>query len=93
MPKLISSRQIDSTKNKLAQVNIQQFAQNIATPSTPSNLLPKLNQPENFTGSVKESVLSWTTHMTNYLCHIEEPQAMSIDVSYLQGTAHEWWIK
>ena len=31
--------------------------------------------------------------MPNYLHGIAEPQAMSIAVSYLQGAAHEWWIK
>ena len=53
----------------------------------------KLKKPENFTGGPKDSVVSWTTHMSNYLSDTNEPQAMSIAVSYLQGTAHEWWIK
>ena len=86
-------KELDDTNNKLAQANFQFTAQNVATISALSNLLPKLNQPENFTGSGKESVLCWTTHMSNYLCHVEEARAISIAVSYLQGTAHEWWIK
>ena len=82
-------KELDDTKNKLAQANFQLTSQNAATASAPSNLLPKLNQPKNFAGAGKESVLSWTTHMSNYLCNVKEPQAMTIAVSYLQGTAHE----
>ena len=53
--------------------------------------MPKLKQPENYTG--KESILSWTTHMSNYLQKMSDSEAMSIAVSYLQETAHGWWIK
>ena len=37
-------------------------------------------------------MLNWATHMSNYLENVEEPQAKSIFVSYLSGTADEWWI-
>ena len=100
----ILKKELDDTKNNLVQANFQLSSQNAATESAPSHLLPKLNQPENIflyifyiyflysTGTGKKAVLSWTTHMSNYLCNVQESQAMTIAVSYLQGTAHEWWI-
>ena len=60
-------KELDNTKTKLVQAIFQLTAQNLATSSTPSNLLPKLNQTENCTGAGKESFLSWTTHMSKYL--------------------------
>ena len=86
-------KEIDDTKIKLAQANIQLTSQNAASTSAPSKLLPKLNQAENLKGAGNESVLRWTTHMSKYLCNVKEPQAMTIAVNYLQGTAHDWWIK
>ena len=44
-------KDLDDTKNKLVKSNFQLNSQNAATASAPSNLLPKLNQPENFTGA------------------------------------------
>ena len=78
-------KELDDTKSKLVQANFQLNSQNAATASAPPHLLPKLNLPENFTGAGKESVLSLTTHMSNYLCNVQEPQAITIAVSYLQG--------
>ena len=53
--------------------------------------MPKFKQPVNYTG--KESILSWTTHMSNYLQKITDSEAMSIAVSYLQETVNQRWIK
>ena len=52
------------------------------------DLKPK--EPESFTG--KGSVHIWITHVTNYIGSDQNPQAFSIDISYLEGPAHEWWI-
>ena len=37
-------------------------------------------------------MLSWATHMSNYLSTVEEDKALPIAVSYLSEGAHEWWI-
>ena len=50
----------------------------------------KPSKPNIYQG--KGSVLSWVTHMSNYLTQIDEKEGLSIAVSYLQGSGHEWWI-
>ena len=52
----------------------------------------KLRKPVSFHGKGSESILSWTTHMDNYLDTIPGSEALNIAVSYLDGNAHEWWI-
>ena len=85
--------ELDQTKQSLQVAQVKLAAQDMNNTANASGLKAKLKKPENFTGAIKDSVLSWTTHMSNYLSEVSEPQAMSIAVSYLQGTAHEWWIK
>ena len=51
---------------------------------------PKIRRPDPFRG--KGSVSSWVRHMDNYLEGTPGPKALSIAVSYLEGSAHEWWI-
>ncbi len=51
---------------------------------------PTLRAPEPFKG--KDSILSWTTHMNNYLASTSDEEALAIAISYLHGPAHEWWI-
>ena len=51
---------------------------------------PKIRRPDPFRG--KGSVSSWVRHMDNYLEGTSGPKALSIAVSYLEGSAHEWWI-
>lgn len=50
----------------------------------------KPNKPLPYKGN--GSVLSWTTHMGNYLQNLDDEEALQIAVSYLQESAHEWWI-
>ena len=50
----------------------------------------KANKPLPYKG--KGSILSWTTHVDNYLQNIDDDEALQIAVSYLQESAHEWWI-
>ena len=78
--------ELDQTKAALQTAQLQLVAK-----ESTSTTMPKIKKPENFTG--KESIISWTTHMSNYLQKIADPEAMSIAVSYLQDNAHEWWIK
>lgn len=51
---------------------------------------PKKNKPNTFTG--KGSVISWITHMDNYLGDSDDMEALNLAASYLSGSAHEWWI-
>ena len=50
----------------------------------------KPRKPEPFNG--KGSVRSWITHLSNYIGIEQNPHSMNVAVSYLQGTAHEWWL-
>ena len=70
------------TKQALATAPIQLACKDSTVPA-----MPKVKQPEKYTG--KESILSWTTHMSSYIQKISDPEAMSIAASYLQETAHE----
>ncbi len=40
--------------------------------------------------SGKGSVRSWIIHVNNYIGNEQNPQALSVAVSYLHGAAHEW---
>lgn len=51
---------------------------------------PKKNKPSTFSG--KGSILSWITHMDNYLGDSNDESSLQLAVSYLSGPAHEWWI-
>ena len=85
--------EFDALKSELEQTKqaLNTAQTQLAMRDSTAAAMPKLKKPENYTG--KESILSWTTHMSNYLKKIADPEAMSIAVSYLQGAAHEWWIK
>ena len=87
--------QFDALKSELEQTKqaLHLAQTQLAAKDSSSTATPKLKKPENFTEGTKDSVLSWTTHMSNYLRDVNEPQATSIAVSYLQSTAHDWWIK
>ena len=50
----------------------------------------KLNKPYTFTG--KQNIESWITHVGNYLSGIPDDKALPIAMSYLGGSAHEWWL-
>ena len=56
----------------------------------PSREQPKKNEPDKFTG--KGSITSWVNQMDNYLSEVSEEEALPLAVSYLSGSAHEWWI-
>ena len=85
----VANNQLNVNQQQLLQVQteLNSLRQNNHQSST-SNVKP--NKPNPFKG--KGSVLSWTTHMTNYLRHVEESEALAIAVSYLYEGAHEWWI-
>ena len=77
--------ELSSTRNELmvAQGTIQGIQ------LSPMSTI-KLRKPESFSG--KGSIRSWITHMTNYVGDPNDPRALAIAVSYLHGTAHEWWL-
>ena len=89
--------QIAAQQNNLneTQQRVNLTAQELANHNSTSNfpavsIIPKVNKPQLYRG--KGSVVSWTTHMSNYLQNVEESQALTIAVSYLAEGAHEWWI-
>lgn len=53
-----------------------------------SGIKPK--KPHSFNG--KGSIRSWITHVSNYVGNDQNPQALTVAVSYLDGSAHEWWL-
>ena len=62
----------------------------MTNPAGHLTISPQVNKPPSYKG--KGSVLSWATHMSNYLSTVEEDKALPIAVSYLSEGAHEWWI-
>ena len=50
----------------------------------------KIKRPDAFKG--KGSVQSWAVHMDNYLRDTPLRDCLHISASYLEGSAHEWWI-
>ena len=84
-----AQNQLGALKNELqSNQAVQQMVTNAITNTQPSG--PKVKQPDSFKG--KGSVSSWATLMDNYIVNVPEPRALNIAVSYLEGTAHEWWI-
>ena len=53
---------------------------------------PRPRKPLSFTGKESESIVSWVTHMDNFLGRTPGPNALNVANSYLDGYAHEWWI-
>lgn len=51
---------------------------------------PKKNKPSSFNG--KGSVSSWCVQMDNYLGQDRGMESLYVALSYLSGSAHEWWI-
>lgn len=51
---------------------------------------PKKNKPSSFYG--KGSVSSWCVQMDNYLGNARGMDSLKVALSYLAGSAHEWWI-
>ena len=86
----IASQQnsLNSTQQQLNAAT-QQLRNRQASSST-SSVEPQANKPQPFKG--KGSILSWTTHMSNYLTNVDDTRALPIAVSYLVDGAHEWWI-
>ena len=80
-----SQNEIHGLRNQLqaAHNQIQQVG-----PSSSGG--PKCKKPDSYKG--KGSITSWITHMTNYVGNTPDNLALSIAVSYLEGSAHEWWI-
>ncbi len=77
--------ELQGTRNELGHA---QAALQHNTGHTPSG--PKCRKPESYKG--KGSIVSWITHITNYVGSTDPRNALIIAVSYLDGPAHEWWI-
>ena len=78
-----SQKVIDGLHN---QLQVTQAAVN----NDSSHSKPRVRRPESFSG--KGSVTSWITHMSNYLGNTTDIDSLPIAVSYMTGSAHEWWI-
>lgn len=84
-----ANNQIAAQQNALNEAaNSDQKLRNEIHASKPSPA--KLNKPEKFDG--KGSIKSWCTHMDNYLRDCSDSESLPLAVSYLSGSAHEWWI-
>lgn len=85
--------QVSNLTNALGQANQAniQLLQQIQTDHTndPASR-PRLRKPEPFKG--KSPINSWVVHMDNYLTTASPEESLPIAVSYLEGSAHEWWI-
>ena len=53
------------------------------------SIKPRKPEPFNRKGSVR----SWITHLNNYIGSEENLHSMNVAVSYLQGSAREWWLE
>ena len=82
---------LNETQQKLTQATQQLAAREVQAPLPaivpPPAATPKVNPPMTFKG--KGSILSWTTHMTNYLQNVGDEKALTIAISYLADGAHE----
>ena len=76
------TNELTSTRNELATTQ-----SNVISGQSYSSPLLKPKKPEPFKG--KSSVRSWITHLSNYIGNEQDPRALSIAVSYLEGAAHE----
>lgn len=85
-----ASAQITSQSNSLneAAASYQRLEAQMANRRTEEK--PKKNKPNTFSG--KGSILSWITHMDNYIGDATPEEALNLAISYLSGAAHEWWI-
>jgi hypothetical protein len=52
--------------------------------------LPKRNPPPTFDG--RGSVNSWLAHIAEYCSSVSDDQKIAIAVTYLTGSAHDWYI-
>ena len=77
--------ELQGTRNELGNA---QAALQHTTGSSSSG--PKCKKPVSYKG--KGSIISWITHVTNYVGSTDPRYALTIAVSYLEGPAHEWWI-
>ena len=85
--------QLASSQNQINDLQNRLLATQNTVQNQPANVTvraPKIRKPEAFKG--KGSVQSWINHMSNYLSGETDNNAMIIAVSYLEGSAHEWWI-
>ena len=84
--------QIATLNNALGQANEanNNLRLQLHTKNPTTTERSKLKKPETFTG--KGSVRSWTVHMDNYLRGTPQEDGIPVAVSYLEGSAHEWWI-
>ena len=77
--------ELTATQNELASTR-----NNLLAAQSSSSLGLKPKKPESFTG--RGSIHSWITHVSNYIGDDQNPQAFIVAISYLSGSAHEWWI-
>ena len=78
--------ELNATRNELLAT--KNAMETIQSSSGSSSIKPK--KPDSFNG--KGSIRSWITHVSNYVGNDQNPQALTVAISYLQGAAHEWWL-
>ena len=82
--------QLVATQGELSTTQSQlQTAQQQATHGGGSGG-PKRNKPPTFDG--KSSVDSWLQHMNEYCAGVAESKKLTIAITYLSSSAHEWYI-
>ena len=89
---MINGLQSELGLAKTSYVQARQEITNLRTDLNGKSTTPKSRKPVTYKGLGSESIISWTTHMDNYLLHTPPEEAMKIAISYLDGNAHEWWI-
>lgn len=77
--------ELNNTRNELAATK---EALSSHSGSSTSMIRPKKPEPFNGRGSIR----SWITHVSNYVGNGNSAQALTVAVSYLSGSAHEWWL-
>lgn len=77
---------------KTSYVQAKQEITSLRADINGKSTVPKSRKPVTFKGTGSESIISWTTHMDNYLSQTPSEEAMKVAISYLDGNAHEWWI-
>lgn len=82
---LATQSELSSTR---AQLTSARGGMDRVTQST--SAAPKRNKPPTFDG--RGSVDSWLEHIFEYCSAAPEDQKLSIAVTYLLGSAHEWYI-
>jgi Retrotransposon gag protein len=84
--------ELQTTQNELnvAKAQLASTQDELNRCLNPSVSTPKRNRPPTFEG--KGSVDSWLAHIQDYCSASSDEQKLAIAVTYLTGSAHEWYI-